>query len=231
MNIVITGASRGIGKEVLRKLSLSRDNKLVAISRSGRLLRQIASETGQGNIFTIERDINTLSSGEGTLAEEMGSLITHVDILINNAGALIPKPFDKLSPEEERIMVETNFISPMRLIRILLPMMRHGSHVVNIGSMGGVQGSSKYRGLSVYSASKAAIAVLTETLATEYADSGISFNCLSFGSVQTEMLDKAFPGYKAPVDASGMADFVSWFALNGHKYFNGKILPVSVTNP
>lgn len=231
MNIVITGASRGIGKEVLKKLSMSRDNKLVAISRSGRLLRQVASETEQGNIFTIEGDINTLTSGEVTLAEKIGTLITHVDILINNAGALITKPFDKLSPEEERTMVETNFISPMRLIRILLPMMRHGSHVVNIGSMGGVQGSSKYSGLSVYSASKAAIAVLTETLATEYADSGIFFNCLSFGSVQTEMLDKAFPGYKAPVDASGMADFVSWFALNGHKYFNGKILPVSVTNP
>ena len=231
MNIVITGASKGIGKEVSKKLSMSRDNKLVAISRSGRLLRQTASDTEHGNIFTIEGDINILTSGEGALVEKVGAIISHVDILINNAGALISKPFDELSPEEERLMIETNFISPMRLIRILLPLMRRGSHVINIGSMGGVQGSSKYNGLSVYSASKAAIAVLTETLATEYADSGISFNCLSFGSVQTEMLDKAFPGYKAPVDASGMADFVAWFALNGHKYFNGKILPVSIANP
>lgn len=231
MNIVITGASSGIGKEVSKKLSVSCDNRLVAISRSGRLLRQVASETEHGNIFTIEGDINILTSGGEALAEKIEHMISHIDILINNAGALISKPFNELSPEEERIMVETNFISPMRMIRALLPLMRRGSHVINIGSMGGVQGSSKYNGLSVYSASKAAIAVLTETLATEYADSGISFNCLSFGSVQTDMLDKAFPGYEAPIDASGMADFVVWFALNGHKYFNGKILPVSISNP
>ena len=109
--------------------------------------------------------------------------------------------------------------------------MKRGSHVVNIGSMGGFQGSSKFRGLSVYSAAKAAISVLTETLAMEYSDSGISFNCLAFGSVQTEMLEVAFPGYNAPIDATGMAGFVTWFSLNGHKYFNGKILPVSVANP
>jgi NAD(P)-dependent dehydrogenase (short-subunit alcohol dehydrogenase family) len=165
------------------------------------------------------------------LRERIKSITGDVDILINNAGALVAKPFGELTGDEERIMVETNFVSPMRLIKILLPIMKPGGHVVNIGSMGGFQGSSKFRGLSVYSAAKAAISVLTETLATEYSDSGISFNCLAFGSVQTEMLEEAFPGYNAPIDAAGMAEFVTWFSLNGHKYFNGKILPVSVTNP
>lgn len=231
MNIVITGATKGIGREVLAKLAESPDNNVVAVARSARILDEIKSESEYGNIFTIEGDINDLVSDNDALTKRIESFIGHVDILINNAGALIAKPFGELTNDEERLMVETNFVSPMRLIKILLPIMKRGGHVVNIGSMGGFQGSSKFRGLSVYSAAKAAISVLTETLATEYSDSGISFNCLAFGSVQTEMLEEAFPGYSAPIDASGMAGFVTWFSLNGQKYFNGKILPVSVANP
>jgi NAD(P)-dependent dehydrogenase (short-subunit alcohol dehydrogenase family) len=109
--------------------------------------------------------------------------------------------------------------------------MDKGSHIVNIASMGGFQGSSKYPGLSCYSASKAALACLTECLAGEFTESGIKVNCLALGSVQTEMLEEAFPGYKAPVDAQEMAEFIADFALKGHKFFNGKILPVAVNNP
>jgi NAD(P)-dependent dehydrogenase (short-subunit alcohol dehydrogenase family) len=97
--------------------------------------------------------------------------------------------------------------------------------------MGGFQGSAKYKGLSYYSASKAALACLSECLSTEFMDSGISVNCLALGAVRTEMLDEAFPGYKAPVDAEEMAEFISNFALNGHKFINGKIIPVAVNNP
>jgi NAD(P)-dependent dehydrogenase (short-subunit alcohol dehydrogenase family) len=97
--------------------------------------------------------------------------------------------------------------------------------------MGGFQGSSKYPGLSYYSASKAAIACLSECLAVEFAESGIRVNCLALGAVQTEMFAEAFPGYKAPVNATEMAEFVSYFAVNGQKFFNGKIIPVAVNNP
>ena len=97
--------------------------------------------------------------------------------------------------------------------------------------MGGFQGSAKYSGLSYYSASKAALACLTECLANEFTGFGISVNCLALGSVQTEMLNEAFPGYKAPVDAKQMAEYISGFALTGHKFFNGKILPVAIGNP
>jgi len=109
--------------------------------------------------------------------------------------------------------------------------MPSGSHIVNISSMGGFQGSAKYAGLSYYSASKAALACLTECLANEFKEYGISMNCLALGSVQTEMFEEAFPGYKAPVDVKQMAEFISGFALTGHKFFNGKILPVAVGNP
>ena len=144
---------------------------------------------------------------------------------------LIPKDFERISSNEARILMETNFFGPASVIRTLKPYMPKGSHIVNISSMGGFQGSSKYQGLSYYSASKAALACLTECLAAEFNESGIKVNCLALGAVQTEMLEEAFPGYKAPLKASDMADYIAYFAMNGHKYFNGKILPVAVNNP
>jgi NAD(P)-dependent dehydrogenase (short-subunit alcohol dehydrogenase family) len=112
-----------------------------------------------------------------------------------------------------------------------LPYLQKGSHVVTISSMGGVQGSLKFAGLAAYSSSKGAVITLSELLAEEYKEQGISFNVLALGSVQTEMLQEAFPGYQAPLSASEMANYIYDFTLTGNKYFNGKVLPVSSTNP
>ncbi len=163
--------------------------------------------------------------------EYVSSRFTKTEVLINIAGTLINKDFLNISPAEGRIIMETNFFGPAALIKALKPFMAVDSHIVNISSMGGFQGSVKYRGLSYYSASKAALACLTECLANEFTEYRISVNCLALGSVQTEMLDEAFPGYKAPVEAKDMAEFISGFALKGHKFFNGKILPVAIGNP
>jgi short-subunit dehydrogenase len=119
------------------------------------------------------------------------------------------------------------------LIQLLLPLMnkKNKSHILNIGSMGGFQGSSKFAGLSAYSSSKASLSVLTECLAEEFKTKNISVNCLALGAVQTEMLNLAFPGYKAPLTSKQMAKFICHFALTGHEYFNGKIIPVSSSTP
>jgi NAD(P)-dependent dehydrogenase (short-subunit alcohol dehydrogenase family) len=108
--------------------------------------------------------------------------------------------------------------------------MKKGSHILNISSMGGFQGSVKFPGLSYYSASKAALACLSECLALEFDELGIKVNCLALGSVQTEMLEEAFPGYKAPIDAKKIGEFIADFAINGNKFINGKIIPVALTN-
>jgi NAD(P)-dependent dehydrogenase (short-subunit alcohol dehydrogenase family) len=137
----------------------------------------------------------------------------------------------KLSDQDAREMMETNFFGPAAFTKLLVPLMSAGSHIVNISSMGGYQGSSKYRGLSIYSASKAALACLSECLAVELSETGISVNCLALGSVQTEMFESAFPGLKAPLGPKEIAGFIAYFAVNGNKYFNGKVLPVAVNNP
>ena len=141
------------------------------------------------------------------------------------------KPFEETTIDEFQSVYETNVFGVARLIQALLPYMKSGSHVVNISSMGGVQGSMKFPGLAAYSSSKGAVITLTELLAEEYKDHGIAFNVLALGAVQTEMLEAAFPGYQAPTTAKEMATYLSEFALTGNKYYNGKLLQVSSSTP
>lgn len=154
-----------------------------------------------------------------------------VDVVINNAGFLVNKPFSELTSEEFKKCYDVNVFGVASLIRAVLPFMKKDGHVVNISSMGGVQGSVKFPGLSAYSSSKGAIITLTELLAEEYKETGPSFNVLALGSVQTEMLEEAFPGFKAPLSANEMAQYIMDFSLTGNKFYNGKILQVSSTTP
>lgn len=228
MNIIISGASRGIGYETAR--ILGKNHRVLALARNVSLLKKLKS--GNQNIeihpFDIsdEKDFTRLSS-------YVSLKFPVVDVLINNAGLLIKKPFSEIREDELRATFETNLFGAIRLTRVVLPFMKKSSmpHIVNIGSMGGFQGSAKFPGLSVYSSSKAALACLSECLAVELKGDNIAVNCISPGSVQTQMFTKAFPGYKARFTARHMAEFVADFSINGQKFFNGKILPVASENP
>ena len=68
-------------------------------------------------------------------------------------------------------------------------------------------------------------------MAEEYKEQQIAFNVLALGAVQTEMLEEAFPGYQAPLSAAEMADYIYNFSLTGNKFYNGKVLQVSSSNP
>ena len=144
---------------------------------------------------------------------------------------LINKPVKDLNPNDFGSIFKTNLKAPFFLIQSILPYFNKPAHIVNISSMGGFQGSAKFPGLSLYSASKGALAILSECLAEELKDNGISVNCLCLGAVQTEMFNAAFPGYNTPVKPESMAEFIANFSLNAHKFINGKIIPVSVTTP
>ena len=154
-----------------------------------------------------------------------------VDILINNAGQLINKPFNKTSFTDFESVYKVNVFGVAELIRLLLKSFNSPAHIINISSIGGIAGSSKFSGLSAYSSSKGALNILTEMLYEEFKESDIKINTLALGAVQTEMLNNAFPGYKAPLSAKEMAEFILEFSLNGFKFFNGKIIPVSISNP
>lgn len=229
MNIILNGGTRGIGREVAINLAQDNSNLIIVTGRNEKALHSL-TETYK-NVKSFCLDMSLFDSQCESFMATVTEHFTKVDILINNAGFLIARDFLEMNNDEARLIMETNFFGPASLIRTVKPMMPSGSHIVNIASMGGFQGSAKYRGLSYYSASKAALACLTECLANEFTGFGISVNCLALGSVQTEMLNEAFPGYKAPVHAKQMAEYISGFALTGHKFFNGKILPVAIGNP
>lgn len=235
MNIVITGASRGIGLEVARLFAKEGNVNIVAVARSEHKLSNLQKECTEhyqkSRLYPITFDLEQAEQIGEVLVPKIQRHLEKVDILINNAGLLIHKPFVHLTAEDVNRMVKVNYVSAVILTKELIHMMNDNSHVVNISSMGGFQGSQKFSGLSVYASSKAALASVTECLAEEYKEKGISFNCLALGATDTEMLRQAFPGYKAPISAAEMAKFIVDFAINGKKYFNGKILPVSTTNP
>lgn len=234
MNIVITGASSGVGFEAVLELILQNSNNVIALARSEDKLRRLyeiaTSLNPDCNLFPAKFDI-VHDDYPGSLVPFIKERVGTVDVLINNAGTLINKPFTQLSQLDFAEMLQTNLLGHVKMIQHLLPLMNAGSHIVNIGSMGGYQGSMKFPGLAAYSASKAALHTLTECIAPELTDLGIRINCLALGSAQTEMLEKAFPEYQSPVMAFEMGKYIADFALNGHKLFNGKVLPVSVTTP
>lgn len=231
MNIVITGASSGIGREVTIRLSEEPGNRIYAIARAKEALESLSEGARHKNIIAVPLDITSDRSSLLELKKRFRDEAGNVDILINNAGHLVNKPFEEHDEEDIRSSLAVNFTAAAMLTAELLPLMERGAHVVNIGSMGGFQGSLKFPGLAWYSATKGALAILTECLAAEYAERGISFNCLCPGAVQTEMFSKAFPGFSAPVSPAEMARFIADFAVNGNKFFNGKILPVALSVP
>jgi short-subunit dehydrogenase len=232
MNVLVTGASSGVGFELVKKMiDDDKVTKVIGVARRAErleLLAGYAASAGKGwKYVPLVKDVGEVS------VDDVLDHMDRVDALVNNAGLLISKPFDELSDEDFLSIYQVNVFAPARLIRLLKSKMGGDkpTHIVNIGSMGGFQGASKFPGLSAYSSSKSAIAGLSECLAEEFKEDNIKVNCLAFGAVQTEMLEKAFPGFQAPLSSEEMAEFVLDFTLNGHRYYNGKVLPVSSSTP
>ncbi len=232
MNIVVTGASRGIGYELVKQFSSNASNTVFAVSRNLEKLEQLKKECENKNVVVIACDLSK-PDAIGHLISQLKRHIVTIHAVINNAGAIVNKPFLEITSIDLEKVYNVNVFSVVRLIQGVLPMMdeKEKSHIVNISSMGGFQGSVKFAGLSAYSSSKAALACLTECLAEEFKNKNIAFNCLALGAVQTEMLNEAFPGYKAPISAVEMSLYIADFVINGHKVMNGKIIPLSSTNP
>lgn len=224
-HVIITGTSRGIGYELV-KLFANAGHKVLALSRNP----QPTNDLHLDGVTSVAFDL-TKPESFIWVEDYIQTNWEKVDILINNAGALINKPFSETTLSDFEKVYKTNVFGVAELTRVVVPFMKKKGHVVNISSMGGVQGSTKFAGLAAYSSSKGAVITLTELLAEEYKKTGPSFNVLALGAVQTEMLAEAFPGYQAPTTALEMANYIFDFALNGHKLYNGKLLQVSSSTP
>ena len=229
--ILITGASSGIGFETALQLARDKGHSVFATARSQDKL-ELLRERSQQAITIVPFDlVNGDMSAFKSALVNAGLHTLHG--LVHNAGLLVNRPFADITAADLDSCYRTNVMAPFLLTQALLQELKtaEGAHVLHISSVGGVQGSVKFPGLSAYSSSKGALSVLTECLALELEPEKIRFNCLALGAVQTDMLSQAFPGYEAPLKAHEMGEFVTWFLLNGHRFFNGKILPVALSTP
>ncbi len=225
--IVVVGASRGIGKATVEKFASNAAHTVLALSRNTKGMEQFSHLS---NVKCFGFDLEGENVREQ--AEKIFSCFNSIDIIINNAGKLINKPFSDLTPQDLTSSYQANVIGVMQTVQAALPkMLENGGHIVNISSMGGFQGTVKFAGLTAYSTSKAAVCSFTELFYEEHKDTKVKMNCLCLGAVQTEMLEEAFPGYLAPVSAEKMGEFITDFALNSHQWINGKIIPVSLSTP
>lgn len=224
-NIVITGTSRGIGFELAKQFA-ENGHQVLALSRNTAPL----SEVNHKNITVLSVDISN-AKDLNKVTDFIKNTWKKVDVLINNAGKLINKPFTEISSEDFLEVYKVNVFGVAEITKLMIPFLQKGSHVVTISSIGGIQGSLKFPGLAAYSSAKGAVITLSELLAEEYKEQQIAFNVLALGAVQTEMLEEAFPGYQAPLSAAEMADYIYNFSLTGNKFYNGKVLQVSSSNP
>ena len=224
-NVVITGTSRGIGFE-LAKLFADKGHQVLAISRNTAPLKAVNHQ----NITLLSVDLS-INTDVKKVSDFIKNNWKKVDILINNAGKLINKPFTELTSDDFLEVYKVNVFGVAELTKNLIPFLQKGSHVVTISSMGGIQGSMKFPGLAAYSSAKGAVITLSELLAEEYKEQQIAFNVLALGAVQTEMLAEAFPDYKAPLSAEEMANYIFDFSTTGHQFYNGKVLEVSSSTP
>lgn len=224
--VVIIGASRGIGKAMVDLLSKDENLQLFALSRDEEKMRkQFGSYP---NVVCKSYDLSS-DDCEKQL-NFIFEKVEKIDVLINNAGYLINKPFEELSHRDFTRSYQVNVVGVMETVQVLLPKME-ATHIVNISSMGGFQGTVKFAGLAAYSTSKAALVSFTELFAEEFKHTEIRMNCLCLGAVQTEMLHEAFPGYEALVSPDEMAEYICNFALTAHKWMNGRVIPVTLTTP
>ncbi len=224
--IVVVGASRGIGKSIVDLFARDTLNRIVALSRNVDEMNRHFSKYENVNCFKLDLNGADVRSKSTAIFSNLDS----IDILINNAGKLVNKPFLELTHDDINSSYKVNITSVMETTQAALSKMTKG-HIVNISSMGGFQGSVKFSGLSAYSTSKAALCSFTELFSEEYKDSEIAMNCLCLGAAQTEMLEEAFPGYEAPVSAEKMAEYIVDFALSANQWIKGKIIPVSLSTP
>ena len=223
--IIVTGSSRGIGLELVKQFA-AKEHRVFALSRNTKPTEAL----DLNNVKSFPLDLENNTSIEKAV-QNIKKETKQIDVLIHNAGALVSEAFDQISTEKFKALYQVNVLGPAFLTQLILPLFVKGSHTLAISSMGGVQGSVKFPGLSAYSSSKSAIIGLMELLAEEYKEKGFHFNSLAIGAVQTEMLAQAFPGYEAPLNPDEMANYMVDFCLKGYRYFNGKTIQVSSTTP
>ena len=185
-NVLITGASRGIGKAIA-KLLVKEGHNVFLTARNKDMLKTVCHEIGAKGYFAI--DLCEKGAVE-KLVKLTAAAYGDIDILVNNAGLYVYSAVEKTDETDIDNMLAVNIKAPYELIKYIVPMMKKKKwgRVVNIGSISGIIGEAN---ASLYSMTKSAYTGMTKALALELAADGITVNTINPGWVDTEMGKKS----------------------------------------
>lgn len=231
MTTLVIGAGKGIGFEVVREFMKKYPKvQLIAVSKNIKDLKKL--EENSKTLSVIKCDI-TLESDLKKLSQFIGKRNLKISYIINLAAVLIKKDWQKLSLEDFNKVFQTNVYAPFNLIQILSKHFEKNrkGHIVNISSMGGIEGTQKFPGMLFYSSSKAALTCLSECLSEELKTFGFNVNCVALGAVETKMKQKAFPDFVALHSPKEIAAYLIRFLILDRDLFNGKVIKLSASVP
>ena len=218
-NIFITGGNRGIGKGLVEEFS--KDNNVIFSARSTEKAQLIIDTLGGENIDYVIMDVGDSESVQKGV-KNLKSRISSVDVLINNAGILIPglkHKIDAIDTDDDSIMetFNINTVGALRVCKAVIPLMPAKSRIINISSgMGQMNGMGT--GSLAYRLSKSALNAMTIVLSQELMAKSIKVNAICPGWVQTDM-----GGYEATLTVKESAESIKKFAISDN-FPNGKFL-------
>jgi NAD(P)-dependent dehydrogenase (short-subunit alcohol dehydrogenase family) len=183
---IVTGGSRGIGKQIVKALSSQRAIVVIA-SRNIKQCNQVAEEVIHegGKALAVECDVSNLGEIKN-MFQIVSDTFGRLDILVNNAGVSITKPSIEITNEDWDTMFDINskglFFSCQEAAKIMIE--QGNGKIINISSIGGIK---TFKRIAPYGASKAAVIQLTKSLASEWARYGILVNGIAPGLISTDM--------------------------------------------
>ncbi|WP_420639102.1 SDR family NAD(P)-dependent oxidoreductase [Candidatus Poriferisocius sp.] len=230
---LVTGAARGLGAEIVRRLS----DAGALVTAADRRVDEGAAASAEANARFVALDVTDAEQWEAAVASAADAGGGRLDILVNNAGIIRVNPILACEPDEFRKVIETNLVGTFLGIRAAAPVMAAGGggSIINLCSPGGFQGTV---GMPAYTSSKWGVRGLTRTAALELADDGIRVNTVVPGPLRTAMTRR--PGwsdedyerhYGATVPLRRMAelgevaDLVVWLASDQASYCTGGDYP------
>lgn len=222
--VLVTGGGSGIGEACAAEF-LRRGRPVVIVGRSSsRLAAAARALAAPDRVMTLAGDAGDEAFARRAFAASR-SRFGPIEILVNNAALLVKKSFLDTTAAEWDAVMRTNLRGPFLFSRELLR--AKGKVIVNIGSLGGVQGTLKFPGLAAYTVSKTGLSGLTAALAVEARPLGVSVFCVAPGAVNTQMLRKAAPGLKAGAEPADIARVVADLALSDSpEILSGSIIPL-----
>ena len=228
-HIVVTGASKGLGRTLALEFAREGAAALVLAARSADRLYQVKEEIRTiapgTRVLAVPADLRHADAVERLAAAALAELQGRVDVLVNNASDLGPAPMPYLldyPPEDFRRVLETNLIAPFLLTRKLLPgMLAHGGSLINVTSDAGING---YPGWGAYGISKFGLEGLSQTWAAELEGTGIRVNWVDPGDMNTDMHRAADPEGDPSqwADPADVAEVFLWLAADASRGITGR---------